>query len=673
MTIAISYLRWSDPSQGTGTSKSRQQDYAARYCQQHGLTLANEMIDAGRSAFKGRHLRKDGQFRAFLDMVADGRVPRGSTLIIENVDRASRLDPYEGEKLLLGSIIEKGITIHVASLGRSFDRKSLGDVGARVVLLLELTRSNSESNYKRQRLSVAHKKKREQMMVEVETKTKRTFVNVPPAWIKVVKGDDGKPTGYEVIEEKAAIVKRIFQLALDGYGYMMIVRKLNDEEVPAFRGKLWQKSSIDRLLHNVSVLGHYQPQSTVVIDSETDQYVSTARAPVGPMIRGHFPKIIDQKTFDKVQRMIAGRINASPGQSVDNCRNLFSGVLRDARRPEVSWTFTDKGEKSGGPSIMCQLTSDDSPVRAIRYQLLEDGFMAHLALLDIARLFPASENLDQLGRELDSLQLMINHIDSKIAEQSKNYNARTVDSLLDQKLQYVDQKQKLEDRVAAAGSPPSAAATETLTCVRKLRRLSGDDKIQMRRKVRELVRGWVKTIYCLPMRMGRKTRGGFFSIELISGQWIHMRCFSDDVCFPPELDGLNAVDFNGWPKASRKLVWDAPQAMDQKILAYSDETPLQSIADALGISVTQVSRTLKRAGRSRGTRTDKGNSDEHMTWFPGGRGWTRVIKGKRYYIPLSKLKKTYPKLYKDDTREGSCAAANRWIAAQIKLANREHA
>jgi hypothetical protein len=52
-----------------------------------------------------------------------------------------------------------------------------------------------------------------------------------------------------IVEEHAAIVKRIFEMYLSGYGFNAIAKKLNDEEVksPAYYQKVLLNKDLTRI------------------------------------------------------------------------------------------------------------------------------------------------------------------------------------------------------------------------------------------------------------------------------------------------------------------------------------------------------------------------------------------------------------------------------------------
>ena len=95
--IAYSYKRWSSSIQGKGHTEERQAELAEEYCHRHGLTLDTKlkMTDEGVSGYSGKNI-KDGALGAFIKLIEAGTIAPGSFLLIEDVDRLSRLTVVEG-------------------------------------------------------------------------------------------------------------------------------------------------------------------------------------------------------------------------------------------------------------------------------------------------------------------------------------------------------------------------------------------------------------------------------------------------------------------------------------------------------------------------------------------------------------------------------------------------
>ena len=111
MPRCYSYIRFSTPEQLKGDSLARQLRMAEEYAKEKGLILddALKLIDLGKSAYSGEH-RKHGALGVFLKAVEEGRVPKGSVLLVESLDRLSRETVMAALTQFL-SIIKSGIKI----------------------------------------------------------------------------------------------------------------------------------------------------------------------------------------------------------------------------------------------------------------------------------------------------------------------------------------------------------------------------------------------------------------------------------------------------------------------------------------------------------------------------------------------------------------------------------
>jgi DNA invertase Pin-like site-specific DNA recombinase len=88
---AFSYVRFSTAQQSEGGSLNRQMALSQGYCERKGLRLDGTLTlrDLGVSAFRGDNVR-EGARAGFLEACRAGRVPKGSVLIVESLDRLNR-------------------------------------------------------------------------------------------------------------------------------------------------------------------------------------------------------------------------------------------------------------------------------------------------------------------------------------------------------------------------------------------------------------------------------------------------------------------------------------------------------------------------------------------------------------------------------------------------------
>jgi DNA invertase Pin-like site-specific DNA recombinase len=228
--LAFSYVRFSTRAQSKGGSLERQVELAEDYAARHGMTLDTElnMHDLGKSGHTGKNLT-DGALGKFIEAIQAGKVPDGSFLLIEDIDRLSRL-PVMAALPVFQAIIGGGVTVVVLKDGKHYSTESLNNdwVGL-MPLLVSMGRANEESDRKSNLLGIAWRKKKE---AAIEHKT--PLGNNGPRWLSYTKAG-----GFVVIEERAEVVRRIFRMSIEGRGRSSIAAILNQEGIPSFKGVTW--------------------------------------------------------------------------------------------------------------------------------------------------------------------------------------------------------------------------------------------------------------------------------------------------------------------------------------------------------------------------------------------------------------------------------------------------
>ncbi|ELX11470.1 site-specific recombinase, DNA invertase Pin like protein [Janthinobacterium sp. HH01] len=104
------YIRFSDDKQAQGSSYERQLGYAKQYCPTLIEDTDHIYFDSGKSAFSGANLQDGSELKRFYDAVAGGQVPKGSTLLVEDLDRLSRAGMWKASDKLR-ELTENGITV----------------------------------------------------------------------------------------------------------------------------------------------------------------------------------------------------------------------------------------------------------------------------------------------------------------------------------------------------------------------------------------------------------------------------------------------------------------------------------------------------------------------------------------------------------------------------------
>jgi DNA invertase Pin-like site-specific DNA recombinase len=319
-SVAYSYIRFSHPEQAAGDSLRRQAEAAAEWCQRNGVYLDTSLTlhDLGKSAYTGAHRQNPDRhaLAAFLKLVEQGKVARGSHLVLENLDRLSREEEVPACHLLT-SILMAGIrVVQLKPAELVLTDKSPGWDIMRAVM--ELSRGHGESAIKSERIGKAWREKKRRGRENGELITHRV-----PAWVEI---HEGKP---RLIPERAATVRRIFELCIAGYGFTAMVAKFTKEGVLAFgevkvnegrtrsqfSGK-WNRIYVATILKDRRAVGEFQP-------------CRRDGTPDGPAIKGYFPAVVSEETW-LAARAATEQRHRKPGRA-GKYINVFANLLKDAR------------------------------------------------------------------------------------------------------------------------------------------------------------------------------------------------------------------------------------------------------------------------------------------------------------------------------------------------------
>jgi len=302
---AYSYIRFSTPQQLKGDSLRRQLETSRAYAEAHDMILDDSLRDIGVSAFKGKNAT-EGALKKFIELVEAGRIEKGSVLILESLDRLSRQQVFSALGLF-SSILSAGVEIVTLADNQHYTAESINDVGQLMFSLISMSRSHEESAVKSKRLAASWENRR-----RLAAEGKRPMTGQCPKWLRL--SDD--KTRFEVVEERADIVRKIFEQSIAGSGQRKIAANLNEGGVHTFsRGDMWHSSYIAKIIRSKSVIGEYQPKQK--------------GDPVGEPITNYYPAIVSEDMFCKAQSARVSRMNpSSAGRKGLKFSNLFSGLCK---------------------------------------------------------------------------------------------------------------------------------------------------------------------------------------------------------------------------------------------------------------------------------------------------------------------------------------------------------
>lgn len=181
--------------------------------------------------------------------------------------------------------------------------------------------------------------------------------NTAPYGYKKKAIKDGKRTCHtlEPVPEKAAVVKRIFEMYTRGLGVGSIAKQLDAEHIPAPLGKGWSPESLSAMLANVHYIGKvkWNARATVRSVEDGEVVVSRPRAEEYLVFEGKHPAIIDLELWEKVQAI---KGTHPRNHNSKNLTNPLAGLMycQNCGRAMVGRKYHDKeGKERCAPRFHC--------------------------------------------------------------------------------------------------------------------------------------------------------------------------------------------------------------------------------------------------------------------------------------------------------------------------------
>jgi len=285
---AYSYSRFSSDAQRPGTSILRQQTLAEKWCEEHKIPLATDRFkDEAVSGFSGANL-ESGALARFITLVKVGEIEAGSYLILESLDRLTRLNAWQASGLLQ-ELVGLGIIVVTLRPEMRFDHNSTA------IDLLQAILHMDNAHKESARKSGLGKDEWEKRF-KAARETKKHIGNRVSNWLTL-----DKASGKYLVNEHAFAVGRIFELCLQGLGSTAISQTMNAEGYRTFnKGDRWGTSAVLTILKNRAAIGEL------------------ALKDGGEPIPDYFPAVVNVETFDAAKNMVKVRETGKvTKQSVD--------------------------------------------------------------------------------------------------------------------------------------------------------------------------------------------------------------------------------------------------------------------------------------------------------------------------------------------------------------------
>ena len=476
--LAISYIRFSTTAQSMGDSFRRQFERTEAYCEAHGLRLADERFhDLGVSGFSGAN-KKEGKLGKLLGEIRSGRIPKGSYLIVESLDRLSR-DKVGFQVQGFMEILSCGINIVNLFDGRVHSLESLNENPGNFYMAIgEMMRANEESETKSKRGRASWENKRKKAASGI------AITAVVPYWLKK-EGDK-----IIVRDERAKIVQDIFNWTISGLGRRAIAKSLNAAKVTPWgsekrnKSGLWNDSYIIKILKNRAVLGEYEP----MLKREGK------RIELKDTRKDYYPRVISEEAFYLAQAKLQER-QGKGGRHAPRASNLFSSVARCAHCGG-KMLYVKKG--LGEEYLHCRasaLSSSACKAPRVNYLALERFVISSLTSSQWARMFgkPQQDSSNVLAAKQTAVADIQRRTDNLVsiledAPDNQPLRKRLLDLDKEEK-GLVAEIESLKSKISGERHKPDANE------VAQFAMLFSADDLEQRRKLREFVEDQFSEIF----------------------------------------------------------------------------------------------------------------------------------------------------------------------------------
>jgi DNA invertase Pin-like site-specific DNA recombinase len=489
MRRAFSYLRFSKSDQAEGDSGPRQIRATEAYCKRHGLILDKRTFtDLGVSAFRGGNAT-GGELAVFIELVKDGRIPKGSVLIVENTDRLSRLPPDKASEIIC-DLVRSGVDVVTTSPEAVYTADNIARVATWLPLQVACALAHEESLKKGERLREMWGEKRK-AQANGEKVTRRC-----PFWLRL----SADRTEYLVVEAKAAVVRRVFGLSLDGMGVTAITDVLNKEHPSGARGKGWHPGVVQALLRNPAVVGTFQPM--VGTCAKRGGVKKTSR-PHGDPIKNHFPAVIDETTFLLVQAGLDARRHG--GGRAKGVPNLFSGLLKDAHDGHNMVSHGQLRKRKLLVSAGAIRKKPGCGFRAVPYDEFEEAVLRWLSELRVSDVVGpkngAQAAVEAASGKLTAINHKIGQAQARVADaDDPTVFLDLLDQLGTERKAAVKELEKAKQKAADEAGDTFG---ECCSLIALLADAAGDEREDLRRRTKAALRRLVKEAYVLPVRRSK--------------------------------------------------------------------------------------------------------------------------------------------------------------------------
>ena len=306
MATLYSYIRFSSKRQEQGDSVRRQTAMGEAWLRrhpEHTLDTSLRLSDLGVSAFRGKNLDKSkGDLGKFVALAQEGKVKRGSILMLEGWDRFSRMPPFKAARIF-GDLVEAGVSVLTLSPEQLIDGDNIDNMEVVLPVIIGMQLAHEESRKKSQRNTAAWERLRQRA-----TETGEPMNRSCPAWLKW----DDKAKRWAVKDGATRTINYIFKRSCEGIGQVRLVKELQATFKPLGESKRWNGSMVSAILTSRAVIGDMTP--------------CRERGKPKPPIPNYYPRLIDDATWYRARAGVEAR-KRTGGRNTQFV-NLFTGLVK---------------------------------------------------------------------------------------------------------------------------------------------------------------------------------------------------------------------------------------------------------------------------------------------------------------------------------------------------------
>lgn len=305
--LAIAYVRWSSTVQGGEDKDSydRQTSPLEFFTSSTGVPVVETIIDPGQSAFTGENSKK-GKLKGILDRIESGEIKKGDFLVVESIDRITRMRVLDGVALIQDGILKKGVKLYTTTDNKTYSYEDPEkDFENLLMISLIAKRANEESEIKSKRRRSAWSK----------AKTKATDgvpfnAHNPPYGLRYDPGENC----FEIVEDEAIEIKKIFE-GLKYEGVSNTLKKVN-----LTSKRKWSRKTVHLMLTSRYPIGTLMSQKR---DGKTKVFER--------YIENYYPAILTHKEFqDALQAMKQRGKVKDYGRNTEGYLNIFKHCVKCA-------------------------------------------------------------------------------------------------------------------------------------------------------------------------------------------------------------------------------------------------------------------------------------------------------------------------------------------------------